>query len=1003
MATEVTTTGSWGGWLGTHLFDKDKSIKRLLFPMSLIEDKRVCGNSDVASIVEEVQPVMVVHAPKAVGYRGNRCQSCGSRVGRTHVCNAREVVGNESDDMVDKRGLAARARLLAKYAARMAAKPLELEVHASPKFVFSKSGKFSETHKSGEYAGAVNVLLMPTAEPCEINVLQPWVSVVSKQQGREVMFMLRNNQVNPANFEVPVINFNLFVGQWVLMFAASVYSSGHRTRKRTVRKDDLIAPSMTIKTTVVRLEEPKLASNQFGEASNPGPFVDWLYGWGKKQDEAMREIDQRNEAKRKRVKAQNQPDRPKQYVQIDGYYFEVGADNKVVRDPGFKPVFDKLSDTQKRQLLIDINHRDRNAVNAKRHRKLGDPNAVDDRKRGADTGGEYVPPAGHLENTRVGEASNPGPPKVTGGVGAQLDYGPRGSMPIKVTNWAGGVTVSGVDYLGPLPTPTALAASWTGGLVLYNQPLDVNFGGIMSRVTRFSKMYEQYRIKQFVLEYDPNTGTAVSSADGFMPALCSYIDPDVLDDPKDNTSTNAAIQNAINQKGAEVFPAYECVSVTTDFQMMNGGWRWCSPSENGTDPHLSNFGRAVVLAANTAPDSSFDGSSVGTLYAVWSVDFRAPSGMNTLPNHGIAQATTGTTPTNVFGLVQNAPDNDGLWDTSMELQPYVSYDGTKTRFYPCQTANSVNGGVVAVPSSSAQYWILLVRAEGTHTKLVTPVLFDFVSSTVTPGVIALSPPVPELFNMSVVTSGTTTAFMAYCIIQIPLGCDPRSYIGITVANDGTTATVTQFSLELTAVNQSATVTAFQSRTVYIKNLDGTINLNKTLHATYLNDCAMSPDPLLVPPCKCVDCRNGIELSPIVVERPREKAVRYGEAKHPGPPRRQIHCAKNLDRLHELWAPDDQKKDFRRDQMVTKTKVSQQIWKKKVSNTATPSVVPPATTRVETEAKVVVPQTSPTVLRKPRRRNRNKKPVGTPAPPNQHSKEKKTTKNKGKSNKQNKQS
>jgi len=516
---------------------------------------------------------------------------------------------------------------------------------------------------------------------------------------------------------------------------------------------------------------------------------------------------------------------------------------------------------------------------------------------------------------RYGEAKNPGP-KYTPGQGSMESTGTRYGEPVLVQSTPDGIVVSGTDFLGPLQiAENTTSGAWTTGTVLFNQPLGINFGGILSRVTRFAKMYEQYQVEQFDIQFDPNIGTSVPTTTdqtGVVPSIVAYIDPDVTDDPAGVSGTEVAVQNAINQKGALIAKAFEPFAVTNSYKLVNGGWLWCNADATTTDPHLRFFGRAVLLCGNTAP--SADEVSAGSLYCKWSVRFRVPSGMSVVPNQGMAVLE----PTNATGLNflgETTPDQ--IWQSGYELQPYMESKADGVYVYPLQVYNSQSGDTYVDYSASDTYWRFDVMAVGTtfHSQNnsfgIASTDTMFVNATGYGGY-GVTLPVADVTtqtsftNTTNATANTGTHAVAVFLIKIPSNCDPAAYFVLSFPS---ATLVTNVCIKVSSVTSlGATVAPAPLMTSYVKRADGTIDYVATTHEREKLIHADDPDFV----CRCKMCVEKISLkdyeskekdvfdpfrpsvtkplvietdSPVVVESVkdyRKKVVRYGEAKNPGP-------------------------------------------------------------------------------------------------------------------------
>lgn len=616
----------------------------------------------------------------------------------------------------------------------------------------------------------------------------------------------------------------------------------------------------------------------------------------------------------------------------------------------------------------DQHNRDNNARTGTHFHRKSD----DGHRRMAVPNVPYVPP--EQENKRIGEASNPGPP-LGPGIGSMMSTSVVG-RPLRVRNVGQtGILVEGTDYLGALPSINDLDSDGkTPGVVLFNQPLGVNFGGIYSRVTRMAKMYEQYYVEYFELIFVPDVGTANSSGLDML-SLIMYIDPDVEDDPQGISDSTMVVQNGINQKGAHTFPAWQESAVTTDFKQMNGGWRWCSDTD-ATDPHMVYFGRSIVATANVAP--SYLSKSPGTLYVSWGIRFRTPSGINLVPNQGLAITQSGgpTSPSEEypFGTILPNP----FWNGSFELSPLVSIEDSGTAIYPLQKANTTSGEIVTAYSPSDQYFLMTLRFEGTHFATGTgigvgdtgPIEVNFTDFGGY-GCILIT---GGNFNPAVwcFANGAKTLAMAAFMYKVPMNCDPQAYFTLALRNDGTPVTVANAGINIFALPSIMQTYAPLMSRVYPKNPDGTINhaLNRRLRQqeeeTEENkDTTGASSPLLVAPG---DLSNPSVLDPVlpltsyVVSspfalsncpvldqrvRPKDKTVRYGEAKNPGPndgiyPTRGpsfrvlVHnCAKQISHLQGRLPPHAVKqpparatRDFQSSRVVSKNRPSLAFQKRK---------------------------------------------------------------------------
>jgi hypothetical protein len=529
-------------------------------------------------------------------------------------------------------------------------------------------------------------------------------------------------------------------------------------------------------------------------------------------------------------------------------------------------------------------------------------------------GGVFVPPVVSTpESTtvpgfsRIGEAKNPGP---TGGIGSTVGMRARfDGLQVSHVD-ASTVRVSGRDYLGSVPSAAAAGYSTYGpGNVLVDFPLDVNFGGFLSRLTRIARLYEMYYVEYYNLDFYSNIATA-NPAGGDMAEVAMYIDPDVLDDPGNGSASGltgltgaAAVECAVNQKGCVVTSGYNNFSVTTDFRSINGGWRYCGQNDAETDPHLHFFGRAVVMSANTA--TSFSALSVGSLYCTWSFLLRIPSGICVIPNQGmgLANAATGAglTATNLAGL-GSVP----FWHPSFELNPKFAFNSTLnvTQMFPLQSLQTITGETVLNPNSSERFWVFHFYAIGTVITAFT--LTASGAGGVAPVIVNnTNDPMNQLF---IINSGATAA-IGTRMIQIPLGASPNGYLSWTLT--ATTVTTFQIRMYETASVMSTTT---PSPHLIVSNPDGTTNIARTIHADFLSK-HVDGDMTVCPCSDCVAARNAVDdkndddstdyLAPLErrivhdiqdvldgsddlqstfskVVRKKDKAIRYGEAKNPGP-------------------------------------------------------------------------------------------------------------------------
>jgi len=451
------------------------------------------------------------------------------------------------------------------------------------------------------------------------------------------------------------------------------------------------------------------------------------------------------------------------------------------------------------------------------------------------------------KSKRIGEADNPGPPKMTDGAGS-VATGCRVGEPIRVRNTQGGVIIGGTDFLGPLPAPSdTTTGTWTPGTILYNQPLGVNFGGILSRVTRTALMYEMYKVRKFELQCDPDvsSGPSSSGTSVAVPSIAAYIDGDVVDDPTGVGGTTVALQNAMNQKGALVTKAFEPWSVSTIYDAVNGGWLWCNSDATQTDPHGRFFGRAVVMCANTS--STFDGVSAGTLYVAWEIEFKMPSGISTIPNQGYFFNATGIggnlTGANWVGSAA-MPD---VWSSGLALTPYLEFDTTNgyTRLFPLQVFNPLTGDTYVNYQSSDAYWRFDINMSGTHfiagtggINSTSTVYVNFAAFTGY-GVSNASGGDDTLMNksftnlansVSATIEGLGTSATAVFVIKIPMNCDTNAFLALSCPYINTANTITALSMRVTNITQAASrPEPSPSEVKYVKYSDGTIDTVSTQH------------------------------------------------------------------------------------------------------------------------------------------------------------------------------
>ena len=454
---------------------------------------------------------------------------------------------------------------------------------------------------------------------------------------------------------------------------------------------------------------------------------------------------------------------------------------------------------------------------------------------------------------RIGEASNPGPDgdKMSAGSNS-VPTGCRFGEPITVQHTGDGVIVSGTDYLGPLPAPNETpGATWTTGVVLYNQPLGVNFGGILSRVTRFAKMYEMFKVLIFEVQSDPDLSSAPTASGGAsvtVPTLVAWVDPDVTDDPASNSGSPAVVQNGINQRGAVIAKAFEPWRISGVYDSVNSGWLWCNADATSTDPHFRFFGRTIIACGNTIA-TTFNGTHCCTLYLKWKVQFKTPTGINTIPNMGYGYNTSST----MTGLdLMGATTSDQFWDNGLEMTPYMEYDTatTETRLYPLQVFNPLSGDTYLEYAPCQSQWVVEVDAEGTH--------FRAGDGTVgTGGTLVVDATTFTGYGVSILDSNDPTYFCSFAnavdsvskhehsdeplvsgqgtkaharfVMTIPVNCDTNAFIGLKFPTNTTAVTVTKVSIRLNNIPVLSLVSRLVNPTMYVKHLDGSIDFAATAH------------------------------------------------------------------------------------------------------------------------------------------------------------------------------
>jgi len=146
------------------------------------------------------------------------------------------------------------------------------------------------------------------------------------------------------------------------------------------------------------------------------------------------------------------------------------------------------------------------------------------------------------------------------------------------------------------------------------------------------------------------------------------------------------------------------------------------------------------------------------------------------------------------------------------------------------------------------------------------------------------------FNRLVVINAAATNAIATFMIRNPMGASVSGFITVST----TATTITSFSVRLAYTSSISTTTTPSPHEVFY-NADGTMDKAKTIHADYL---IKQPDGV---DCPCVDCVSARQVfddslsdeSNVVVwnpnlgapygsVRPKDKTIRFGEAKNPGP-------------------------------------------------------------------------------------------------------------------------
>jgi len=247
-------------------------------------------------------------------------------------------------------------------------------------------------------------------------------------------------------------------------------------------------------------------------------------------------------------------------------------------------------------------------------------------------------------------------------------------------------------------------------------------------------------------------------------------------------------------------------------------------------------------------------------------------------------------------------------------------------------------------SSSSQYWKIKLRAKGTHfaagtvgTANTLPFQYDFTTFTGYGVILNVATVGPDATLWNFADSSHDYAQAEFQIL-IPTNADPTCWFGIQIKNDGTTATVTEMVMELQNLPQSAAITPFMAKSVeHVKKENGEIDFQADKHVRNVRrrdagevdvkcNCQYcldgvevplgerqrnpelkvhlvvdqeeeSPVDLLTDAVKELaaveksgwslfgpNCRTVVGVEPVTKIRPKDKTVRIGEAKNPGPPK-----------------------------------------------------------------------------------------------------------------------
>jgi len=306
---------------------------------------------------------------------------------------------------------------------------------------------------------------------------------------------------------------------------------------------------------------------------------------------------------------------------------------------------------------------------------------------------------------------------------------------------------------------------------------------------------------------------------------------------------------------------------------VNNGWLWCNADASSTDVHFRYFGRAVVMCANTAA-SSFSGFSAYTLYCNWEVEFRTPTGINVVPNQGyFYSATTSMTGNNFIGDASL----DTIWQEGLQITPAIQYNAQKlaTLLYPLQVFNVDTGATFFNYASTAQIWMIEVRATGTHFRAGnggvdsgTSTFYANPSDYSGLGVSIYSSD-DSTMNTSYTNvadstletaDGLGTKATAVFLMKIPVNCDPNAYLYMRFNKVVSDVTISALSFRIQSITTAAAVVPAALPPKFVKRPDGTIDGTATQHERHILDMQdLAPGDRT--PCPCALCAEHKSIDP----------------------------------------------------------------------------------------------------------------------------------------------